>query len=125
MKQTCAILGQVLIWSLLGAAACPGSEMEFVTVGDPGNAPYTDYDSDPFNPRQVGSVSNVFRLGKYEITAAQYLEFLNAVDPRGSNTLGLFHPSTPPLWGDPLFDGCDYVLDVNQAGGPAVFPAIF
>jgi formylglycine-generating enzyme required for sulfatase activity len=105
------------MWSLLGTATCLGSEIEFVTVGDPGNAGFIDFYSNPANPRTVGAVDRVFRLGKYEITSAQYLEFLNAVDPQGSNTLGLFHPSTPPMWGDPLFDGCDYVVDADRPEG--------
>lgn len=44
--------------------------IEMVTVGDPGNLP----DSNDF-----GSVDYSYRIGKYEITTAQYSQFLNAV----------------------------------------------
>ena len=52
-----------------------------VTVGNPGNAPDTRY-----NGISVGSVGYNYQIGKYEVTAGQYTEFLNAVakaDPNG------------------------------------------
>ena len=52
-----------------------------VPVGNPGNAPDTRYDR-----ISVGSVDHVYQIGKYEVTAGQYTEFLNAVakaDPNG------------------------------------------
>jgi hypothetical protein len=55
--------------------------IDMVTVGNPGNAPDTRY-----NSISVGSVSYSYQIGKYEVTAAQYTEFLNAVakaDPNG------------------------------------------
>lgn len=47
--------------------------IELVTVGDPGNI------GNPYFGGKVGSVDHVFAMGKYEITAGQYTEFLNAV----------------------------------------------
>ena len=44
--------------------------IETVTVGNPGNA------NDEYG---FGSVSYNYEIGKYEITAGQYCEFLNAV----------------------------------------------
>ena len=44
---------------------------DMVTVGDPGNAPDTD-------PSGKGAVAEAFRIGKYEVTIAQYTECLNA-----------------------------------------------
>ena len=55
--------------------------IDMVTVGNPGNAPDTRY-----NGISVGSVDHVYQIGKYEVTAGQYTEFLNAVakaDPNG------------------------------------------
>jgi formylglycine-generating enzyme required for sulfatase activity len=55
--------------------------IEMVTVGNPGNAADTRY-----NNMTVGSVDHVYQIGKYEVTAGQYTEFLNAVakaDPNG------------------------------------------
>lgn len=56
--------------------------MEFVTVGDPGN---TAAPADSAGLRQ-GSVEYIYRIGKYEVTYGQYIEFLNAKaksDPTG------------------------------------------
>jgi sulfatase modifying factor 1 len=58
-----------------------GVEIEWVTIGNPGNVPDTRY-----NSISVGSVPYEYRIGKYEVTAGQYTEFLNAVaadDPNG------------------------------------------
>ncbi|HEY4235229.1 MAG TPA: SUMF1/EgtB/PvdO family nonheme iron enzyme [Lacipirellulaceae bacterium] len=70
----------------------PGlTSLQFVTVGNPGNAPDTRY-----NNIAVGSVDHVYQMGKYEITAGQYTEFLNAVakdDPTGLYNPYLSDPS--------------------------------
>jgi formylglycine-generating enzyme required for sulfatase activity len=52
--------------------------IETVPVGNPGNAPDTRY-IDSFHPNGVGAVGYDFRVGKTEITNAQYVSFLNAV----------------------------------------------
>ncbi len=53
------------------------TSLEFVTVGNPGNAnDGTGY----------GGVDYAYDIGKFEVTAGQYTEFLNAVaaaDPYG------------------------------------------
>lgn len=45
-------------------------EVEWVTVGDPGN---------PHDDIRYGGVGCVYRIGKYEVTNEQYIAFLNAV----------------------------------------------
>jgi sulfatase modifying factor 1 len=55
--------------------------IDMVAVGNAGNAPDTRY-----NNMAVGAVDHIYQIGKYEITAGQYTEFLNAVakaDPHG------------------------------------------
>jgi formylglycine-generating enzyme required for sulfatase activity len=55
--------------------------IETVPVGNPGNVADTRYNATGF-----GSVDYRYRIGKYEVTAGQYTEFLNAVakdDPNG------------------------------------------
>jgi formylglycine-generating enzyme len=67
--------------TLFCTAAAPAATIEMVTVGNPGNAPDTRFNGIP-----IGSVSYVYQIGKYEVTAGQYTEFLNAVakaDPNG------------------------------------------
>jgi formylglycine-generating enzyme required for sulfatase activity len=60
--------------------------MEFVTVGNPGNA---DAPADDSGVR-YGGVSYEYRIGKYEVTYGQYLEFLNA--KAKSDPTGLYDP---------------------------------
>lgn len=60
--------------------------MEMVGVGNPGNA------VNPLAPTAVsnnggGSVSNVFEIGKYEVTNTQYVQFLNSVAKADPNNL--------------------------------------
>jgi formylglycine-generating enzyme len=67
------------------------TSVQFVTVGNPGNAPDTRY-----NGISVGSVDHVYQIGTYEITAGQYTEFLNAVakdDPNGLYTSQMGDPA--------------------------------
>jgi formylglycine-generating enzyme required for sulfatase activity len=60
--------------------------IDLVPVGNPGNAPDTRY-----NGISVGSVDNYYQIGKYEVTAGQYTEFLNAVAKADPN--GLYNPA--------------------------------
>jgi formylglycine-generating enzyme required for sulfatase activity len=73
----------VLLFDLLCSAAWSAS-IEWATVGDAGNLP-----DDVWPPNVVsiapdarvlhGAVDHLYRIGKYEVTNAQYAEFLNAV----------------------------------------------
>ena len=56
--------------------------MDFVTVGNAGNAA----DSTGY-----GGVSDVYQISTYEVTAGQYTDFLNAVAT--TDTYGLYNPS--------------------------------
>jgi autotransporter-associated beta strand protein len=49
------------------------TSLQFVTVGDPGNTP------DPLTGGTLGSVGYTYLMGKYDVTLAQYAQFLNAV----------------------------------------------
>jgi hypothetical protein len=50
-----------------------------------GSGTTTDQQSTAGNYQQLGAVPYTFEIGQYEITAKQYVAFLNAVDPKGSN----------------------------------------
>ena len=71
------------------AAADPDITLDWVTVGNALNtADDTGY----------GAVDYEYRIGKYEITAGQYAEFLNAVAP--TDTYGLYNSSmADSSWG--------------------------
>lgn len=57
--------------------------IDYVTVG------YANNLADPFNGR--GAVAYAYKIGKYEVTNSQYAEFLNSVDPAGTNTRSLYN----------------------------------
>ena len=69
------------------------ASLETVPVGDVGNAgewsgeSYGGYGKN----RICGSVSYEYNIGKYEVTAGQYTEFLNAVAK--TDTYGLYNTS--------------------------------
>jgi formylglycine-generating enzyme len=64
------------------------ASLETVAVGSPGNAGDTRY-STAWVP-SFGSVSHTYKVGKYEVTAGQYTEFLSKV--AGVDTYGLYNP---------------------------------
>jgi formylglycine-generating enzyme required for sulfatase activity len=67
----------------------PGlTSLETVPVGDAGNAADTRVMSD--GTSGYGRVNNDYSIGKYEVTAGQYAEFLNKV--AGVDTYGLYNP---------------------------------
>ena len=49
------------------------TSMQFITVGDPGNL------ADATTGGTSGAVGYTFNMGKYDVTMAQYAQFLNAV----------------------------------------------
>lgn len=58
-----------------------GSFMEMVPVGNPGNA------GDPSTFDRYGAVPYAYKIGKHEVTNAQYAQFLNAVAAEDPNNL--------------------------------------
>lgn len=90
---------------------------DWVTVGDAGNA----NDSTGY-----GSVAYEYRIGKYEVTNAQYAEFLNAVDPSGSNSLGVYNQNAGITYNSGATDGLKYSVITGQTLKAAIqvnFPA--
>jgi formylglycine-generating enzyme required for sulfatase activity len=62
--------------------------MDWVTVGDPGNPADTEVMNDATTG--YGSVGYIYLISKYEVTNAQYAEFLNGV--AATDTYGLYDP---------------------------------
>jgi hypothetical protein len=82
-----ALLLAAPLTALAGPAAAAVT-IDWVLVGDPGNAADTAtncYAAD------CGSVGYEYSISKYEVTNAQYAEFLNA--KAASDPLGLYNPS--------------------------------
>jgi formylglycine-generating enzyme required for sulfatase activity len=63
-----------------------GVIIDWIEVGDPGNPENTVIKKDDFSSG-YGSVAYEFRIGKYETTNDQYVEFLNAVAKTDTYTL--------------------------------------
>jgi sulfatase modifying factor 1 len=66
---------------------------DWVTVGDPGNAPDTQVmTKGPVADFTTGygAVDYTYRIAKQQVTNTQYVAFLNAVDPAGTNLLRVY-----------------------------------
>ena len=68
-------------------SAAASVTIDYVSVGNAGNA------ADPNTESLYGAVAYAYRIGKYEVTNAQYGAFLNAVDPGGANANGVYNSS--------------------------------
>jgi len=69
---------------------------DWATVGNPGNAADTlTMNKGPAadNTTGYGAVGYTYRMSKYDVTNSQYVQFLNAVDPWGSNLRKLYSPN--------------------------------
>jgi sulfatase modifying factor 1 len=83
---------------LLLAGTTKAVEIETVSVGNPGNAgelssPSSAGAYEPCAPDRVcGAVDYLYKIGKYEVTNAQYCEFLNSV-ASNSDPHGLYNPN--------------------------------
>jgi formylglycine-generating enzyme len=95
----------VVACSLLGWAGLASADIviETVPVGNPGNAP------DPATGNLYGAVGYAYNIGKYEVTAGQYTEFLNAVG--GVDTYALYNSD---------MSRTDYGSGIARAGGGTV-----
>jgi len=98
---------RVMILSVFSASAgllvvtASAVNIETVPVGSPGNAPDTEVMND--GTSGYGTVGYTYNIGKYEVTAGQYCEFLNAVAK--TDTYGLYneymdyYSAIPGVWG--------------------------
>lgn len=84
-----AVLAAVVI-APSARAEDPRFEIEWVTVGDPGNLPDTEVMAAD-RTTAYGSVPYTYEIGKFLITNEQYAAFLNAVASKSDPYL-LYHP---------------------------------
>jgi len=88
---------RTMLLSTLGAlflmsASASAVTMDWVIVGNPGNAADAEIMND--QTTGYGAVPYVYQIAKYEVTNAQYAEFLNAVADTDTN--GLYSPNMAP-----------------------------
>ena len=81
--MTIAAVAAVVLTCVSGTQA--NVVMETVPVGNVGNT------GDVQSQGIFGAVDYTYNIGKYEVTAGQYRDFLNAVDPTGANPYGLYN----------------------------------
>jgi formylglycine-generating enzyme required for sulfatase activity len=107
--------------SLWLAPAASAVSIDWVTVDDPGNA------CDKQIVGCYGSVAYTYRISKYEVTNAQYAEFLNA--KAASDPLGLYSPSmgdaAGPVYGGITRSGSDGSYSYSAIAGREDLPVTY
>lgn len=92
------------------------ASLEFVLVANPGNAP------DPATG--LGAVGRLYLIGKYHVTAAQYVEFLNAVaaaDTYGVYCASMANAADCAIHRTGIPGSYIYTVDPTSANRPANF----
>lgn len=69
------MLGVGLLTAAANAGDGQDSDINFITIGDPGNVPYPGGPSREYAGR--GSVDYAYRIAETELTSAQYIDYLN------------------------------------------------
>ncbi len=110
----------MLVAVLAGRPVTAQVTFDWATVGNPGNAPDTlvmTKGAVPDSTTGYGSVGYTYQISKYDVTNTQYVQFLNAVDPAGSNTLRVYTTKMSDASANPA--GLAYTggIDRNLAAG--------
>jgi formylglycine-generating enzyme required for sulfatase activity len=105
------MVGMVAAAVLLAAGGAIAVTIETVPVGNPGNAgELSGGGAGGGGPDRIcGAVSYTYNIGKYEVTAGQYTEFLNAVG--GVDTYSLYNT---------IMSRTDYGSGITRSGGGTV-----
>ena len=125
MSLRCSFLASILatlVTSGLMITPAKAAPIEWVRVANPGNAADTT---------GYGDVASTFDIMKYEFTNTRYAEFLNAIDPQGTNPQGVWAASMgssnqggiSQVPGNAL--GSRYVVKTNFADKPVNFMSAF
>lgn len=109
MLLAAGLFGGVCVAQAQGAVV-----IETVTVGNTGNAGEQPRLQCCGDPTSYGAVAYTFRIGKYEVTAGRYTEFLNAV--AAGDPYGLYH-TRMDYDADPSREGCN----IKRSGAPGSY----
>lgn len=111
-RRKVVVLSTVLMW--IGPAHGIGNALQIptVAVGHPGNPPeLSGVGAGGDGPNRLcGFVDYPYRIGTFEVTASEYVQFLNAV--AATDTYGLYNPA---MWTDAA--GCR----IQRTGSPGGF----
>jgi formylglycine-generating enzyme required for sulfatase activity len=116
----CASILAVAV-SISCADYAQAATIDTVPVGNPGNA------GDMQSQGTFGAVAYNYRIGKTEVTNAQYTEFLNGVDPTGANALALYSTSMSSSasgginFNGGAANGSKYEIKSGRNNNPVVF----
>ena len=125
MKKSFNIFAAVTVTALalsLAVEPAKAAPIEWVRVANPGNAADTT---------GYGDVASTFDIMKYEFTNTQYVQFLNAIDPQGTNPQSVWDAQMnssnqggiSQVLGNAL--GSRYVVKTNFADKPVNFLSAF
>jgi len=114
-RRAASVVAVLLIAGLSSPASA--ATFQWATVGNAGNAADTT---------GFGAVPYAYRIATTEVTNAQYAEFLNAVDPTGTNSLGLYNSNMLGNFGgiakvSPKADGTSYVAQIGRQNNPVTY----
>ena len=112
---TCCVLtfGWANVFCVTGAHAVT---FDWAHIGNAGNAA---------DDTGFGAVAYNYTISKTEVTNAQYVEFLNAVDPTGANSLALYNSSMSGNFGGientGATDGARYIAQADREQNPVTY----
>ncbi len=118
MKRNLPIFTCAIVAALITSASATVT-MDWVTIGNANNA------ADPATGSLYGAVDHAYRIGKYEVTNAQYGEFLNAKGQSNSN--GVYNASMPTygITQSGTSGNFSYTVTSALANRPVVFVSWF
>ncbi len=97
MRPLLAILAALFLTAPAAAQPDP-SGIDFVTIGSPNNLAWAGNGTSGDRAIGRGSVGYEYRIGRFEVTTAQWVEFFNAAYDRPSSEW-MPHISIPSRWG--------------------------
>lgn len=95
--------GMTTAWGSDGPAASMDEQIEWVTVGDPGNPAYPGGFDIILAGR--GSVDYTFRVSRTEIMAGQWIQFVNLFGTMNDELGDMLRTDLWPAFRDPSYDG--------------------
>lgn len=114
---------------LFAAATSSANPPELVTIGSPNNPAHAANGCyDPPGSASCGSVPDVYGIGLYEVTNAEYEEFLEAVadaDPNGLYNTSMSSDARGGITRSGSSGSYSYAVKAGRANNPVVFVSFY